>query len=555
MSSFIKVIASALTATIVVGCGTTSTRDRIDFLDRARQESNPVLLPTRSMTSFTPALACMDKMLLAAGVRDIPVAVKRFEDGSGKSGVATDQIVTSALSEMSVSSRAFLIVEYEVDQLKQDTVQAIGQILINTDMMVVTPPRFYIYGAIPYVDQAIARDQKSIGASAPRWSIGGSREIEAVTLALSMKMGEFKSKQFLPGIHTDNQITIGKSSVSSDGDGVIKKYGVNFNFGRDYVNGNGAALRTLAELSMVELVGKWANVPYWKCLAVDQAKPEFQRELYDWYSRLPKLELNKLFQAGLHQAGYYNGPTDGRENQELREAVVRFQLDRGLPALGFITFESYEKLIADYVRVDSAGKFVKADWLKVMHEGARPDSRLKQHMNSKSSLKPIEPKVKPNPIDITVVATPRNRVVPIGENLNMTMTMSRGGYLRCFMQDANDVVQQIFPNQFQPTEFLPARRPIKFPHVTNDGNGYMMPFEVPGKERIACFASETDLASKVPLIQQLQPLQPIPQVRTLEQLEQAIAQGVPKVNLGVARLEFQVLPPAPLAQSAVVPKR
>jgi hypothetical protein len=59
----------------------------------------------------------------------------------------------------------------------------------------------------------------------------------------------------------------------------------------------------------------------------------------------------------------------------------------------------------------------------------------------------------------------------------------------------------------------------------------------------------------VPLIQQLQPLQPIPQVRTLEQLEQAIAQGVPKVNLGVARLEFQVLPPAPLAQSAVVPKR
>jgi peptidoglycan hydrolase-like protein with peptidoglycan-binding domain len=550
MNRLAQQLIGALVSVALAGCGTTTTRDRTDFLDRATTEANPVMLPVRSMSSFTPALACMDKMLLAAGIRDVPIAVKTFIDGSGKAGVASDQLVSSALSEMSVSSSAFRIVEFEVDQLKQDSVQAIGQLLINTDLMVVTPPRLYVYGAIPYIDQGVGKDQKSAGASAPRWSIGGGRDIEAVTIALSMKLGDFKSKQFLPGVHTDNQITVGKSSTSADGDGSIRKYGVTFNFGRDYVNGNGAALRTLAELGMVELVGKWANLPYWKCIAVDQSKPEFQRELHEWYSRLPKPDLNRLFQSGLHQAGYYNGPIDGRENDDLRDAVVRFQMDKGLPTLGFINFEAYEKLIAEYVRVDSAGKFVRADWLKAMHANARPDGRLKQFLDSKSALTPNEPKAKANPIDISVVATPRSRIVSVGDALNMSITLSRGGHLRCFMQDANNVVQQIFPNRYQPQALTPARRPVKLPHLSAEGNGYALPFEVPGKERVLCFASETDLAASVPLIQRVQPLQPIAQVTSLDQLETAISQAVGKGNVGVARLEFHVQAPPQAALAA-----
>lgn len=548
MNSLAQRIIGAVVSVALAGCGTTSTRDRTDFLDRASTEANPVMLPVRSMSSFTPALACMDKMLLSAGIRDVPIAVKAFVDGSGKAGVASDQLVSSALSEMSVSSGAFRIVEFEVDQLKQDTVQGIQQILINTDLMVVTPPRLYVYGAIPYIDQGVGKDQKSIGASAPRWSIGGGRDIEAVTIALSMKLGDFKSKQFLPGVHTDNQITVGKATTGADGDGSIRKYGVTFNFGRDYVNGNGAALRTLAELGMVELVGKWANLPYWKCIAVDQSKPEFQRELYEWYSRLAKPDLNRLFQSGLHQAGYYNGPIDGRENDELRDAVVRFQMDKGLPTLGFINFEAYEKLIAEYVRVDSAGKFVRADWLKAMHANAKPDGRLKQFLDSKSTLTPNEPKVKPNPIELSVVATPRNRVVSVGDALNMSITLSRGGHLRCFMQDANSVVQQIFPNRYQPQALIPARRPVKLPHVSAEGNGYALPFEVPGKERIMCFASESDLAASVPLIQRSQPLQPMAQITSLDQVEAAIHQGMGKGNVGIARLEFHVQAPPQTAQ-------
>jgi hypothetical protein len=548
VNCFFRKIAATVAAISLAGCGTTSTRDRTEFLDRATTEANPVMLPVRSMSSFTPALACMDKMLLAANVRDVPIAVKNFVDGSGKAGVATDQLVSSALSEMSVSSGAFRVVEYEVDQIKQDTVQAIGQLLINTDMMVVTPPRLYVYGAIPYIDQGIGKDQKSVGASAPRWSVGGGRDIEAVTIALSMKLGDFKSKQFLPGIHTDNQITIGKASSSADGDGSIRKYGVTFNFGRDYVNGNGAALRTLTELGMVELVGKWANLPYWKCIAVDQSKPEFQRELYDWYSRLPKPDLNRLFQSGLHHAGYYNGPIDGRESDELRDAVVRFQMDKDLPSLGFINFEAYEKLIAEYVRVDSAGRFVRADWLQVMHANAKPDGRLKQFLDSKSSFTPTEPKVKASAIDISVTAAPRNRNVSVGDALSMTISMSRGGYLRCFMQDASNVVQQIYPNRYQPQSFIVARRPVKLPHVNGEGNGYALPFEVPGKERVICFASETDLATAVPLIAKSLPLQPITQITSLEQLEYTIAQTLGKGSVGMARLEFHVQPPAQTAQ-------
>jgi peptidoglycan hydrolase-like protein with peptidoglycan-binding domain len=552
-SVFAKSIAAALTIACS-GC-TTTTRDHVGFLDRAASEAKPVVLPIRAMTSFTGALGCMDTMLLSAGIRDVPIAVKAFVDGSGKAGVAADQLVTSALSEMSVSSNAFRTVEYEVDQIKQDTVQSIGQMLVNTDMMVITPPRLYIYGSIPYIDQGVGKDEKSVGASAPRWSIGGGKEIEAATIAVSMKMGEFKSKQFLPGIHSDNQITVGKSQLSSDGDSAIRKYGITFNFGRSYVNGNGAAVRTLVELGMIELVGKWANLPYWKCLAVDQSNPEFQRELQDWYTRLPKPQLNRLFQKGLHQAGYYNGPTDGRENQELREAVTRFQLDKGLPALGYINFEAYEKLIGDYVRVDSAGHFVRADWLRIMHEESKPDYRANQRNDSKSALIAAEPNTKAAPIEISLVTNPRNRNVMVGDALNMTISLSRGGYLRCYMQDTAGVVQQVFPNRYQNTGFIAARRQTKMPHVNNEGNGYSLPFDAVGKERVLCFATEADVAN----ITQMQSttvgraiaLQPIAGITSLDQVEYAYTQALGTGKFSVARLEFNVRPAAVAVNASV----
>jgi hypothetical protein len=123
------------------------------------------------------------------------------------------------------------------------------------------------------------------------------------------------------------------------------------------------------------------------------------------------------------------------------------------------------------------------------------------------------------------------------------------------MQDANNVVQQIFPNRYQPQALISARRPVKLPHANDEGHGYVLPFEAPGKERVLCFASQTDLGVQIPLIQRLQPLQQIAGITSLDQLENQITQTLGKGNVGTARLEFHVQPPVQTAQASPSAKR
>src|SRR5881628_2291528 len=100
-------------ASLITGCAT--TRDHKGFIEESIREANPVVTPVRAQTSFSQSLVCMDRMLRDAGIRNVHITSKFFADPSGKAGTAVDQLVATALSEMSVESQAFRWVENEVD--------------------------------------------------------------------------------------------------------------------------------------------------------------------------------------------------------------------------------------------------------------------------------------------------------------------------------------------------------------------------------------------------------------------------------------------------------
>lgn len=530
-------IAVIAIASLVGGCATT-TRDYTSFIDKSYSEATPVVAPVRAQTSFSRSLVCMDRLLKDAGIRDVHVTSKYFADPSGKAGTATDQLVATALSEMSVESHAFRFVENEVDQLKQDTVQSLGQMLINGDGMIVRAPDIYVYGSVSYIDQNIAGKRKSFGLSGPAFDVGIDRDVIVSQISLDMRLGEFKTKSMFPGVHSSNTLAAAKAGAGNDAGGKISKYGVTFAFGTDFTNGTGAAVRTLVEFGMIELVGKWAKLPYWKCLAVDQAHPEFQRELAEWYSRLPAAQRVKVMQAGLTHAGYYAGPIDGRESPELREALVRFQTDKGIPPSGMVNFESYERLVADYVVVDSAGRFVRAEWLKAMHEGSKPDFRWSAHKTSDSTLAPPQAPDKPAPLTVSMMPSRPDRLYRVGDLLDLAISVSRGSYLRCYLQDVERRIAQIYPNRFQPTDYVPGRRAIRVPGDAGV-TGFVLEFEKEGTERVLCIASDSDLSAAMPASWKTPALEPIAALRSLDQIEQFATSTLGAARVGVASVELR----------------
>ena len=105
------------------------------------------------------------------------------------------------------------------------------------------------------------------------------------------------------------------------------------------------AVRTLVELSAIEVLGKLAEVPYWRCLQIEQTNPAVVEEAKDWYNEMEPEERTTFIQQALASEGYLEGEINGQRDASTKSAIARYQSDNGLLADGRITFPLYASLI------------------------------------------------------------------------------------------------------------------------------------------------------------------------------------------------------------------
>jgi len=289
-----RAIACAVSASIVLlsGCAPLDARKDAKYLDKVYAADRPVVRPGRSISSFSDSLMCMDRMFRNSHMLTVLITSKQLPDYSGRVAVAAKEMVVTALSQMSRVSSAFRYVDYEVDIARQDTVQNLTTILLNNNQIQLQRPALYVSGAVSFMDQNVLRNNVDIGTSASRLETGYSANRSGAVLGMELHLGDFRTRTIIPGLDSANEVVIGNGSQGLDLSGRIGTYGVQFSVGRDYAQGSGPAVRTLVELGMIELLGKWSRLPYWQCLTLDQTHPDFQRQLRDWYEE---------GEAGIHQ--------------------------------------------------------------------------------------------------------------------------------------------------------------------------------------------------------------------------------------------------------------
>ena len=100
-----------------------------------------------------------------AGEPTTLIAVKNIPDPSGLFSTGTKEMLITALSRMSRTSQAFRVVDYEVDALRQDTVQTLTSLLLNNNQMELRKPQIYISGAISFGDKTVVSKRQSLGVS------------------------------------------------------------------------------------------------------------------------------------------------------------------------------------------------------------------------------------------------------------------------------------------------------------------------------------------------------------------------------------------------------
>ncbi|WP_312758246.1 DUF4384 domain-containing protein [Pulveribacter sp.] len=550
----------AAAALLVTGCSTPMDPRGDSRLQSAAYTTNrPVVRPTRSVSSFSDSLMCMDHMLRAAQLPTTLITSKQVVDYSSRVPVAVKDMIITSLSQMSRLSNAFRYVDYEVDIVRQDTVQNLTTILLNNNLMQLQRPALYVSGAIAFVDQNVVTNRFDAGTSASRLDTGYSNSRTATVIGLEMHLGDFRTRTLIPGLDSANEVVIGSGSQGLDVAGRIGSYGVNFNVGRDYALGAGGAMRTLVDLATIELVGKWARVPYWQCLTLDQTHPDFQRQMRDWFAESGGVGQARLVQSSLIAQGYLQAGTDmlAMDSPALRTALAQFQVDNLLVPTGVLDFSTYERAMRHFVALAPDGSLQRVGW-----GPSGPTSTMaKASALAANALSLSSTEAQPRRLDMQIENTLPPGVPPtfeVGEQVFASVTVSRTSHLYCYFSDPAGNVMRLTPNNVNTHSLVAANQAVRLPDWMVPNPAFIMDATSPGVERVACFASDADALPRLPAPLQGSGLVTVSGYHGLEDIDRAFNQALGEGNYTRGEMSWQVVPkkappPAPAQPAAAAP--
>ncbi|PUE18625.1 peptidoglycan-binding protein [Limnohabitans sp. MMS-10A-160] len=467
------------------------------FQSYGHAADRPTQRPMRSMSSFSDSLQCMDRLMRDAQIPTTLITSKQIPDFSTRVPVATKDMVITALLQMSRLSNAFRYVDYEVDIARQDTVQNLTNILLNNNQIQLQRPALYVSGSVAFVDQNVLNNRFDAGTSGARFETGYSQNRTVTIIGLELHLGDFRTRTMIPGLDSANEVIISNGGQGLDLAGRIRDYGWQFNVGRDYAQGSGAAVRTLVELAMIELTGKWARVPYWQCLTMEQTHPNFQRQLRDWYDEGNIGIHEALIRQSLVSKGYLSSSNVQPPSlTTFRTALSKFQADNGMVVTGTVDFSTYERALRDYVALNAQGQLIRYGWLST---SADPKA-----LSANEKLSPtISEKVYgvnelPRSIDLQIENILMGRKqFEVGEQVFLSLTVSRQSHLACYLSNASGQVMRLLPNPVTPQAQISANQAIRLPDWMSPNPGYVIETSGAGTEGLLCMATDKDVSNEL----------------------------------------------------------
>lgn len=476
--------------------------------------AQPKTLPVRNVTSFSASLRCMDDLFQRMGKTNYLITAQDIPDATGKVQTGTKDMLISAISQMSVKSNAFNFIDFE----EYGSVFVLGSFLAAPGGPPVPAgfevPNYYVRGAITQLDSGAIAESASGGVGIPEADIGFSTDQVMSVVSVDLNIGNVLNRRMLPGVSANNSIVVRRSGSSFDGGATINKLGANFNLTFNRSEGMHAAVRSLIELSTIEVLGKLLQVPYWRCLEIEQTNPEVVAVARGWFDSMSQQQRVQFVQRALTGQNRYSGPITGQIDPMTRDAIGAYQAERGLLADGRVNFDLYADLIGQDLAL---GREPPRD--------AAPDPLI-----------PVAAEfAQPINLNLTTPRGPAHRFA-VGEALTLTLQSSADAFAYCYYQDGSGVVARIYPNRFAPDPYLPARQPLYMPGAA--------PFDLvperPGAtEEVLCVAAGSELGRTMPALLQAEDLTPIP-VQGLDQVETLLRSASPN-GIATTRLPITII--------------
>ena len=464
--------------------------------------------PTRTITGFTSSLRCMDNMLVTYAVPETWVVMEEILDQTKKVNAGVKDMFITSMSEMTRRSRAIKVVAYGNDSSNTFSLmqQSERKLTINPD--------FAVRGSITQLDENLAKKQTEGGFSLPFFSASKAGSTSSAMLGLDLSVISAKDFSIIPGVTSKNSTLLYKEGAGTDGEGTIKKLGLNFSYSLSRSDGQAQALRNLVELAAIELVGRLNKLPYWQCLGINGNGDEVKLEVSDWWEELnaDKVRLITYLQRQLKARGVYSGDIDGEPDDELLNGLLAYRRALGIPATSKVDepfFTAY--LAANHQEVQASARAEFAKYL-----ASRPVPAAPQGLSPDGVAN----------VKVGLLGEPPKR----DQNYSVSIVTDRDAYMYCYLQDENDKIARVFPNRFAASALLKPGSVLQLPGHLPFG---LVANSKGALETLACFAAPTDVASDLPTAVWGTDLEPLA-ANGFDVIGAAFAKASPgKVGLGV----------------------
>jgi hypothetical protein len=433
--------------------------------------AGPKTPATKTITSFSQALRCMDELFVQYGKRGIVITSAGIPDETGKARVGSKEMLITALSKMTLKSRAFDFIDFH---RADDDLGLLFGARGNAQAMM---PDYYIRGSVTQMDDNAVRTNKGAGLALPFLDLGVSKDESFDVISMDMSVGEAATRRILPETSTSNTMILTKAGKSGEAGGKVMKLGLSFNLDISRSEGIGAASRTLIELGLIETLGKFTRVPYWRCLDADSTNPAMMAQAQEWFETAKGKDLVLLVQRKLAGMNRYSGPLDGAMNDDLKNSIAEYQAAAGLIADGRINFDLYYSMIDDIQNQLAALPTIQQTNPVPVSMPSAPAQ------NAAAFSVRVETDKGPQP------------VYQVGDALNMNVSVTAPGAVYCYYEDASKNTARIFPNQFYAN---PRMIPNSLMHLPS--GGFKIRFDRKGTERVACMGSDLEVVVPSSLI-------------------------------------------------------
>lgn len=466
------------------GCAVSQVNEKVEEeIQVVRQ--GPKEVPQRNITDFADGLRCMDNLFSLFGYapNEYVVLMEDIKDKTDQVDAGAKDMLISAISDMNRRSQVIQLIAYGADS--GNLVSFLAQ--AEQKGVYENIPPYDIIGSVTQLDKDIVRKQADLSAQAGGTidgsTVGGgfglSASNSASVLGLDLSVITTHNIAVIPGVTTRNSAIIYKKGDAKDFDAGISKTGVNYSIANNSSDGTAQALRALIELSAIELVGKLLKIPYWKCLGIDPAHPEIQREISDWHYQLTQSgTIHTLTKVQLYLRGYYTGPIDEVIDADYQNAVIAFKGRLGMPQEPGVDLDFFTAYLNDTPDTVDPQKLAYVKNQKSDEARAKRDKKRTEEQKLIASSKPAAVTPSKDPMGVTITSTSVTDIYQPGEDVFLTIKSNTNGFVNCYLESGG-IFARVFPNRFSPDGYISDKGFVALPDspaysVTADANGEMI---------------------------------------------------------------------------------